>query len=196
MNIKKLSEKAVIPTKGSSGAAGYDLYTTESYELKPGERKSFKTDVAIAIPEGFYGRVAPRSGLAVKHGIDVLAGVIDSDYRGEILVALINLSDTPILLPIIKDGKETAVAQIIFESCATVVNGFSVVDDLTDTQRGTNGFGSSDNKKVVDNAVPSNNSNPSRKTIEDLIKQKETEFQVGQKYSEAIRDRDNKLFNK
>jgi dUTP pyrophosphatase len=196
MNIKKLSEKAVIPTKGSSGAAGYDLYTTESYELKPGERKSFKTDVAIAIPEGFYGRVAPRSGLAVKHGIDVLAGVIDSDYRGEILVALINLSDTPILLPIIKDGKETAVAQIIFESCATVVNGFSVVDDLTDTQRGTNGFGSSDNKKVIDNAVPSNNSNPSHKTIEDLLKQKEVEFQVGQKYSEAIRNRDNKLFNK
>lgn len=196
MNIKKLSEKAVIPTKGSSGAAGYDLYTTESYELKPGERKAFKTDVAIAIPEGFYGRVAPRSGLAVKHGIDVLAGVIDSDYRGEILVALINLSDTPILLPIIKDGKETAVAQIIFESCATVVNGFSVVDDLTDTQRGADGFGSSDNKKVVDNDVPSNNSNPSHKTIEDLLKRKEVEFQVGQKYSEAIRDRDNKLFNK
>lgn len=196
MNIKKLSEKAVVPTKGSSGAAGYDLYTTESYELKPGERKAFKTDVAIAIPEGFYGRVAPRSGLAVKHGIDVLAGVIDSDYRGEILVALINLSDTPILLPIIKDGKETAVAQIIFESCATVVNGFSVVDDLTDTQRGADGFGSSDNKKVVDNDVPSNNSNPSHKTIEDLLKRKEVEFQVGQKYSEAIRDRDNKLFNK
>ena len=105
MNIKKLSDKAVIPSKGSVGAAGYDLYTTESYELKPGERKAFKTDIALAIPEGFYGRVAPRSGLAVKHGLDVLAGVIDSDYRGEILVALINLGDKPVQLPIIKDGK-------------------------------------------------------------------------------------------
>lgn len=196
MNIKKLSEKAVIPTKGSSGAAGYDLYTTESYELKPGERKAFKTDIALAIPDGFYGRVAPRSGLSVKYGLDVLAGVIDSDYRGEILVALINLSDAPVLLPVIKDGKETAVAQIIFEPCETVINGFSVVDDLTDTQRGISGFGSSDNKKAVDNTAPFNDSNPPRKTIEDLIKQKEADFQIGQKYSEAIRDRDNKLFNK
>lgn len=194
MNIKKLSEKAVIPTKGSSGAAGYDLYTTESYELKPGERKAFKTDIAIAIPEGLYGRVAPRSGLAVKHGIDVLAGVIDSDYRGEILVALINLSDTPLQLPIVKDGKETAIAQIIFETYTS--HKFDEVDNLNDTNRGVGGFGSSDNKKVVDNAAPSNNYNPSRKTIEDLLKQKEAEFQVGQKYSEAIRERDNKLFNK
>lgn len=196
MNIKKLSEKAVIPTKGSSGAAGYDLYTTESYELKPGERKAFKTDIALAIPDGFYGRVAPRSGLSVKYGLDVLAGVIDSDYRGEILVALINLSDTTVLLPVIKDGKETAVAQIIFERCETVIDGFSVVDDLTDTQRGTSGFGSSDNKKSIDNTPTLNDSNAPRKTIEDLIKQKEADFQIGQKYSEAIRDRDNKLFNK
>ena len=138
---------AVIPSKGSSGAAGYDLYTTESYELKPGERKAFKTDIAVAIPEGFYGRVAPRSGLAVKYGIDVLAGVIDSDYRGEILVALINLGDKPVQLPVIKDGKATAIAQIIFESCETVVGGFVEVDDLNTTQRGTGGFGSSDTKR-------------------------------------------------
>lgn len=145
MNIKKLSENAVIPSKGSVGAAGYDLYTTESYELKPGERKAFKTDISLAIPQGFYGRVAPRSGLAVKNGIDVLAGVIDPDYRGEILVALINLGDKPVQLPVIKDGKATAIAQIIFENYSTTT--FTEVDELTATQRGDGGFGSSDQKK-------------------------------------------------
>lgn len=144
MNIVKMSNKAQIPSKGSKGAAGYDLYTTESYELKPGERKTFKTDIKLAIPEGVYGRIAPRSGLAVKHGIDVLAGVIDSDYTGEILVALINLGDTPVQLPIIKEGKETAIAQIIFETYTNY--GFNQVDDLTVTQRGSSGFGSTDQK--------------------------------------------------
>lgn len=189
MNIKKLSDKAVIPNKGSIGAAGYDLYTTESYELKPGERKAFKTDIALAIPEGFYGRVAPRSGLAVKYGIDVLAGVIDSDYRGEILVALINLGDKPIKLPIIKDGKETAIAQIIIEGCATAVGGFIEVDDLNSTQRGVGGFGSTDINKSPTTPTTSG------KTIEDLLKIKEANFDTNiKKYSEVIKERDNKLF--
>lgn len=187
MKIKKLSDKAVIPSKGSTGAAGYDLYATESYELKPGERKAFKTDIAIAIPDGFYGRVAPRSGLAVKYGIDVLAGVIDSDYRGEILVALINLGDKPVQLPIIKDGKETAIAQLIIEGCVTAVGGFSEVDDLNSTQRGSGGFGSTDAPKPTP-TTPG-------KTIEDLIKQKEGSFgATAQKYSEIIKERDTKIF--
>jgi dUTP pyrophosphatase len=189
MNIKKLSDKAVIPNKGSVGAAGYDLYTTESYELKPGERKAFKTDIALAIPEGFYGRVAPRSGLAVKYGIDVLAGVIDSDYRGEILVALINLGDKPVKLPIIKDGKETAIAQIIIEGCGTAVGGFIEVDDLNSTQRGVGGFGSTDINKSTTTPTTSG------KTIEDLLKIKEANFDTNiKKYSEVIKERDNKLF--
>jgi dUTP pyrophosphatase len=189
MNIKKLSDKAVIPNKGSVGAAGYDLYTTESYELKPGERKAFKTDIALAIPEGFYGRVAPRSGLAVKYGIDVLAGVIDSDYRGEILVALINLGDKPVKLPIIKDDKETAIAQIIIEGCGTAVGGFIEVDDLNSTQRGVGGFGSTDINKSTTTPTTSG------KTIEDLLKIKEANFDTNiKKYSEVIKERDNKLF--
>ena len=88
MKIKKLSETAQIPSKGSERAAGYDLYAIETHTLQPGERKVFKTGISIAIPEGLYGRIAPRSGLAVKNGIDVLAGVVDSDYRGEIMVVL------------------------------------------------------------------------------------------------------------
>jgi len=190
MNIKKLSDKAVIPSKGSTGAAGYDLYTTESYELKPGERKAFKTDIALAIPEGFYGRVAPRSGLAVKHGIDVLAGVIDSDYRGEILVALINLGDKPVQLPVIKDGKATAIAQIIFESYGTVQGGFIEVDDLTATQRGAGGFGSSDTNKreTVDQA------SKQMKSIEQLYEQLSNKPQPpARRYVEVVKEREQKL---
>ena len=190
MNIKKLSDKAVIPSKGSTGAAGYDLYTTESYELKSGERKVFKTDIAIAIPEGFYGRVAPRSGLAVKHGIDVLAGVIDSDYRGEILVALINLGDKPIQLPIIKDGKETAIAQIIFESCGTILGGFVEVDDLNTTQRGVGGFGSSDVKRETAEQAAKNMS-----AIEDLYNKVGGVPTPSKKYTQLVQERDQKHFN-
>lgn len=191
MNIKRLSDKAIIPSKGSVGAAGYDLYTTESYELKPGERKAFKTDISLAIPEGFYGRVAPRSGLAVKHGIDVLAGVIDSDYRGEILVALINLGDKPIQLPIIKDGKETAIAQIIFETCGTVQGGFVEVDDLTVTQRGSDGFGSSDKKRETAEQAAKNMS-----TMEALYNRLGGVNTPSKKYSQLIKERDLEHFNK
>jgi dUTP pyrophosphatase len=179
MNVKKLSDKAVIPSKGSVGAAGYDLYTTESYELKPGERK------------GFYGRVAPRSGLAVKHGIDVLAGVIDSDYRGEILVALINLGDKPVQLPIVKDGKETAIAQIIFEACGTITGGFVEVDDLTATQRGSGGFGSSDNKReTIDQA------SKQMSKMEELYNKLGGIPTPARKYSELINEREQQQFNK
>jgi|TARA_R110000868_G_scaffold251412_4_gene508175 dUTP pyrophosphatase len=191
MNVKKLSDKAVIPSKGSAGAAGYDLYTTESYELKPGERKAFKTDIALSITEGFYGRVAPRSGLAVKHGIDVLAGVIDSDYRGEILVALINLGDKPVQLPIIKDGKETAIAQIIFEGCGTVTDGFTVVDDLTATQRGSGGFGSSDNKReTIDQA------SKQMSKMEELYNKLGGVPTPAKKYSQVIGEREQQQFNR
>ena len=141
MNIKKLSENAVIPTRGSKEAAGYDLYATETYELKIGERKAFKTDIVMAIPPYFFGRISPRSGLAVKKGIDVLAGIIDSDYRGEILVVLINLGQESVT---INSGDK--IAQIILQQYGEVTNGFNVVDNLDDTDRGNNGFGSTDIK--------------------------------------------------
>jgi len=180
MNIKLISEDATIPYKGSEGAAGYDLYTTETYSLKPGEIKTFKTGIALSIPFGKYGRVAPRSGLAVKHGIDVLAGVIDSDYTGEILVALVNLGNNDVTLPIVKDGKRAAIAQIIFENYTNYE--FTKVDDLNVTNRASAGFGSTDIK-------------PIGKSLEDLLKQKETALQSNvQKYSDTIKERDNKLF--
>jgi dUTP pyrophosphatase len=140
VKIKKLNEAAVIPVWNNK-SAGCDLSSTEFYILKPGERKLFKTGLSIAIPSGLYGRIAPRSGLAYKSGIDVLAGVIDEDYRGEVGVILINLGqeDKNILV-----GDK--IAQLIFEHYNRC--GFEVVDNLDDTNRGTGGYGSTDSKKT------------------------------------------------
>jgi len=110
MKLKKLLENAIIPTKGSNGAAGYDLYATENCKLKPGERKLFKTGISLAIPQHLYGRIAPRSGLAYKHGIDVLAGVIDCfDEKSKILTTTgeKNIKDIKIGEKIISFNEET-----------------------------------------------------------------------------------------
>ncbi len=90
INVKKLSENAIIPTQGTNFAAGYDLYAAEDALVVCGSRKLIKTNISMEITPGYYGRIAPRSGLAYKSGIDVLAGVIDSDYRGDIGVILYN----------------------------------------------------------------------------------------------------------
>ena len=95
LHFKRLHPEARLPTRGSAGAAGLDLYAVERVTIEPGGRAAVRTGLAVAVPRGFYGRVAPRSGLAVRHGIDVLAGVIDSDYRGEVLCALVNHGREP-----------------------------------------------------------------------------------------------------
>lgn len=84
---------AKLPTRGSTLAAGYDLYSAEKAVLPRGGRKVIQTGICLAIPSGHYGRVAPRSGLASKHGIDTGAGVIDEDYRGLLGVLLFNFGD-------------------------------------------------------------------------------------------------------
>lgn len=135
LRIKKLNDLAITPSKGSEKAAGYDLSTVEEHLIVPGERHLFKTGLSIAIPQGMYGRIAPRSGLALKKGIDVMAGVIDEDYRGELGIILINLGEEPFRLNI---GDK--IAQIIFEFYNNV--NVQVVESLDDTQRGIGGFGS------------------------------------------------------
>ncbi|XP_060150270.1 deoxyuridine 5'-triphosphate nucleotidohydrolase, mitochondrial isoform X4 [Globicephala melas] len=90
LRFVRLSEHATAPTKGSERAAGYDLYSAYDYTVPPMEKALVKTDIQIALPSGCYGRVAPRSGLAAKHFIDVGAGVIDEDYRGNVGVVLFN----------------------------------------------------------------------------------------------------------
>lgn len=91
--VKKLSPNATIPTRGSNKAAGYDLSSAYEYTIPAKGKLLCKTDIAIAIPSGHYGRIAPRSGLAHRNFIDVGAGVIDEDYRGNVGVIIFNFSD-------------------------------------------------------------------------------------------------------
>ncbi len=145
IQIKLLTSDAIVPTRGSDFAAGYDLYTSDRHELKPGERYLYKTGIATAMPNGYYGRIAPRSGLAYKKGIDVMAGVIDSDYRGEIGVLLVNLSTENWLPELDKNGKLLPIAQMIFEQHSEVY--FDKVDVLPESNRGTSGLGHKDTSK-------------------------------------------------
>jgi len=136
INVKKFSENAIIPTQGTNFAAGYDLYAAEDALVVCGSRKLIKTNISMEITPGYYGRIAPRSGLAYKSGIDVLAGVIDSDYRGDIGVILYN-TDKNIDFTVKKGDR---IAQIIFEACYTAT--LNNVDNLDNTLRQAGGFGS------------------------------------------------------
>ena len=137
IQIKKLSDQAKIPTQGSKYAAGYDLYAAEEVLVNTMGRKLVKTNISISIPEGYYGRIAPRSGLAYKNGIDVLAGVIDSDYRGDIGVILFN-SDHNLDFQVNVGDR---IAQIIIEKCHSV--NWDTVENLEASVRSEKGFGSS-----------------------------------------------------
>ncbi|KAN0065640.1 Deoxyuridine 5'-triphosphate nucleotidohydrolase [Thecaphora frezii] len=126
---------AKLPTRGSASAAGYDLYSSESVTIEKGKRKVVQTGISLAIPEGHYGRVAPRSGLASKHGIDVGAGVIDSDYRGLLGVLLFNFGDVDFTINV-----GDRIAQLVIEQISTPP--IEEVDNLDETVRGAGGFGS------------------------------------------------------
>lgn len=150
--IKLLSPKAKIPTRGSKCAAGLDLYASEDYSCYPGERIVVKTDICIKIPDGYYGRIAPRSGLALKQGIMTMAGVIDSDYLGEIKVILFNanfffsggkLQDHNRLsqLNLFRVAAGDRIAQLIIEKYYDFP--FVEVNNLGDSERQDKGFGSS-----------------------------------------------------
>lgn len=136
LNVKRLVPNAVLPARGTPGAAGYDLYSTDGFIIMPGHRVVVTTGVAVELPSGTYGRIAPRSGLAVKHGIDVLAGVVDPDYTGEIKVVLVNTDLRRAFM--IRPGYR--IAQLILENytSADVVE----VPYVPETQRGGGGFGS------------------------------------------------------
>ena len=144
MRIKKLHPEAVLPTQGSTAAAGYDLYSVDTFCIEPGETRLVHTGLAIEIPEGFWGGIYARSGLATKKGLRPAncVGVIDSDYRGEIMVALHNDSSS---IQHIDAGDR--IAQLVFhqqwiigpDEEGTI---WQVVDDLSDTDRGEGGFGS------------------------------------------------------
>lgn len=128
-------KNAKAPRRGTPGSAGLDLSACEDGIVREGERKIVKTGVSMAIPFGWYGRVAPRSSLAVKFSVDVGGGVIDSDYRGDIGVVLINHG--------FKDFEYKAgdrIAQLVVERCSTL--DAKEVCFLVDTERGVGGYGS------------------------------------------------------
>ncbi|MBN3296330.1 DUT protein, partial [Amia calva] len=135
LRFAKLSENATPPTKGSSKAAGYDLYSAYDYTIPAMDKAIVKTDIQIAVPSGCYGRVAPRSGLAAKHFIDVGAGVVDEDYRGNVGVVLFNFSKETFE---VKKGDR--VAQLICERISYPE--LEQHETLDETERGAGGFGS------------------------------------------------------
>ena len=141
IKIHLSSETAIMPRLGTEGAAGYDLFSDEDeFTLYPDQRVMLSTGVTLEMYPSIVGIIKPRSGLAVKHGIDVLAGVIDSDYRGEVKAVLINHGDFPVE---IKRGQ--AIAQILF---MPVLHGVTLgAGNLSETTRGGNGFGSTDKVK-------------------------------------------------
>jgi len=124
-----------LPERGSEDSAGADLRAAEALTLAPGERGAVGTGLRLEIPRGYAGLVWPRSGLAVRDGIDTLAGVIDSDYRGEVKVVLVNHGDRPFLV-----SPGDRIAQLLVQRVERPA--FVAVDALDATERGESGFGS------------------------------------------------------
>lgn len=135
LSFKKLDERAVLPTRGSLYSAGLDLFSLEDLAIAPKQRILARTGLAVAIPEGHYGRIAPRSGLALRTGLDVLSGVIDADYRGEIGCLLYNTGDETITLP-----AQSKICQLIIEKIITPEAVWAA--EIDETDRGSGGFGS------------------------------------------------------
>lgn len=135
IKFKKTKENAILPSYVHATDAGFNLFSCEDYVLEPGERYTFNIGLISEIPDGYFVVIKPRSGLAVKNGIDVLAGVIDSGYRGEWGVALINLGQEPYEF---KKGDKIAQAIILPYEQVQIVES----EDLGESDRGAGGFGS------------------------------------------------------
>ena len=139
VNIKRLSDLAVVPTRGSEYAAGYDLYaaTATPIDIAPHSTVKINTDIAIELPTNAFGAIFARSGLATKKGLRPAncTGVVDADYRGNVIVALHNDTDE---LMTVEPGER--VAQLVILPFVPVL--FNIVDNLSETERGEGGFGS------------------------------------------------------
>ena len=135
--VRRLDSLLPLPGHSHDGDAGVDLHARESGVLEPGERAMVPTGIAVAIPDGYVGLVAPRSGLAVRHGISVVngPGIVDSGYRGEIKVVLVNLGDEPW-----RYERGDRVGQLVVVAYET--QDLYEVEELPDSGRGEGGFGS------------------------------------------------------
>jgi len=130
-----VADGGALPAYGSPAAAGADLRASEAVEILPGDRHAVATGIKLELPPGHVGLVWPRSGLAVRHGIDTLAGVIDSDYRGEVRVVLVNHGREPFRI-----ATGDRVAQLLLQRVERAA--FITSDALAETERGEGGFGS------------------------------------------------------
>lgn len=139
VHIKLLDPELPAPAYAKPGDAGADLRSRVDFELEPGERALVPTGVAIALPEGYVGLVHPRSGLATKNGITIVnaPGTVDSGYRGELMVTLLNTDKTKSFH--VQRGDR--IAQLVIQKYEHAA--FTVVDELEQTERGSSGFGSS-----------------------------------------------------
>jgi dUTP pyrophosphatase len=135
MEVKRLCSHATLPRRATPGSAGFDLFASVAIALGPGDLVCVPTGIAIKVPLGTYGRIAPRSGITVKHNIHVGAGVIDSDYTGEIKVVLYNVGHTHVTFEAFE-----RIAQLILEKIE--IPEILEVQELTETSRGSGGFGS------------------------------------------------------
>ena len=141
LRVKLLSSKAMLPVKGTNLAAGYDLSSAQQITIPANGRALVQTDISLSVPKGTYGRIAPRSGLAVKHGITTGAGVIDANYTGPIGIVLFNHGEQEFQ---VQEGDR--IAQLILEQIADkpVIQ----VQELTQTTRGDKGFGSTGSQQI------------------------------------------------
>lgn len=137
MRVKRINDKAIIPTYGSENAAGMDMYSIENVTIKPHQTIMVHTGICMEIPDGYFGALYPRSGLAVKSGLRLAncVGVIDSDYRGEIIVALHN--DSTVSQEVLEGDR---IAQLIISPYARPIS-LEEVEELSRTDRGSGGFG-------------------------------------------------------
>lgn len=136
VSIKRSNEDAIIPVRGTKFSAGYDLHCLEDITILPNGKYLADTGISMAIPPDHFGKIYPRSSLALKNHIDVGAGIIDSDYRGKLGVLLFNLSPTDTF----KCNKGERIAQLIIQPCVTV--DFVEQEELDITERNDGGFGS------------------------------------------------------
>ena len=135
--VQQLDPDLPLPEHATPGDAGVDLYAREAGSLEPGERALVPTGIAVAVPEGYVGLIAPRSGLAIKHGISLVnsPGILDSGYRGEIRAVVINDGHEPFHF-----SRGDRIAQLVVVPFAE--QHFEVVEELPDSDRGDGGFGS------------------------------------------------------
>ncbi len=136
LKVKKLHPDAIVPKYAHEGDAGLDLFSIEDLEISPGEKKLISTGISIEIPKNYVGLVWDKSGMAANHNLHTLAGVIDSGYRGEVKIVLMNLGKESKQIE-----KSQKIAQLLIQPIETA--GIQEVLELSDTSRGEGGFGSS-----------------------------------------------------